>query len=307
MQAKIQPVPAPLLLPRHIGITDDYLFVYKEREEQLFALFRLPEASFITNAGNRGQGPNDFNLLDTRSFCPVQGGFKVMEAGTSLLKTVVFDGKELKTIHTENFQDLGRGSNGLYLLADSTYLTFGQIDGDNEFCILNRATKETVKTGTYPNWVDKDPAGGTPLFVTFIKSCVVHPDKEKVAVFYAHFKRLRIFDTSMNLLHDIHVKVPPYATPSENDGEKQAVYYIGQPYATKEHIYALCSNTLPSGETGHELQIWDWKGRPKARYKFDRKISMMAISEKYNKIFALDNLIADEMYIYDLPKPNFRK
>lgn len=41
LTAQIAPVPTPILLPRHIGATDDYLFVYKEREEKLFAFLAL--------------------------------------------------------------------------------------------------------------------------------------------------------------------------------------------------------------------------------------------------------------------------
>ena len=61
----------------------------------------------------------------------------------------------------------------------------------------------------------------------------------------------------------------------------------------------LCAN-LQTGVDCHELQVWDWEGRPVARFKFDRKLSMMAVSPKYNKIYALDN----ELYVYDLPQLN---
>ena len=47
-----------------MGIVGEKLVVYKEKEEKLFSLFNLPDCSYIGDMGNRGQGPNDFNLLD---------------------------------------------------------------------------------------------------------------------------------------------------------------------------------------------------------------------------------------------------
>lgn len=38
LKAEILPVPVPVLLPRYIGIMGDYLYIYKEKEEKLFAI-----------------------------------------------------------------------------------------------------------------------------------------------------------------------------------------------------------------------------------------------------------------------------
>lgn len=304
LQAKIKHVPSPFLVPRYIGITGDYLFIYKEREEFLFSFFRLPDADFIADSGNRGQGPDDFNLLDTRSFYPTQDGFNVVEAGTNFLKTVSYDGKNLKTIHSKNILEQGISNNGLYPLTDSTFLTLGWLDEDNEYRILNSKSGQTTTTYPYPKWIDKHlKPSNPPLFVTFLKSCVVHPDGKKVAAFYSRFKRIRIYDNTMNILHDIEVQIPPYNTSFDNPIEKQPVYYIGQPYATKNYIYALCANNQPVqvSSRDYELQVWDWNGKAIACYKLDRKLTLMTISEEHRKIYALDNAVADEIYIYDLP------
>ncbi|MDE5678254.1 BF3164 family lipoprotein [Phocaeicola sp.] len=304
LQAEAKHTPSPFLLPRYVGITGDYLFVYKEREEHLFSFFRLPDADFIADMGNRGQGPNDFNLLDTRSFYSTPSGFKVVEAGMNMLKTVDYDGKELKVTHTESILEQGISNNGLYPLADSMFLTLGWLDEDNEYRILNGKNGQAMQTHPYPKWTNQRPnPKNAPLFVTFLKSCVVHPNKEKVAAFYSRFKRIRIYDSKkMNLLHDISVQIPPYAAHPDELIEKQPVYYIGQPYTTENYIYALCANKQPDTTSGTcELQVWDWNGEPIACYKFDRKVTLMTISEKHHKIYALDNAVPDEIYMYDLP------
>ena len=73
--------------------------------------------------------------------------------------------------------------------------------------------------------------------------------------------------------------------------------------AIGDYVYVLCSNSNV-GESYKsqfsEIQVWDWEGNPIVCYKLDRKISMFALSDKYDKIFALNRLNDDELYIYDI-------
>ena len=57
-------LPSPIYIPRYMGVTGDYLYVYKERENKKFVVFKLPEMKYLGEMGSIGQGPNDFNLLD---------------------------------------------------------------------------------------------------------------------------------------------------------------------------------------------------------------------------------------------------
>lgn len=306
LQAQVTQLPVPVLLPRYMGIVGEKLVVYKEKEEKLFSLFNLPDCSYIGDMGNRGQGPNDFNLLDTRSFYLYENEFKVLEVGSNLLKTVAIQNDELKVVNNQPIFEQGISNNGFYPLADDIYLTLGRLDEENEYCLLNEKTGEIIKTDIYPNWVEiKRKKNTPPLFVTYLKTCVVHPNGKKFASFYARFKHLRIYDQNAHLLHDIDVQIEPYSTNFEEEVQYQSGYYMGQPYATNDHIYILCENSNPRNtkKDNHcELQVWTWEGRAIACFEFDRKISLMAISRKYNKLYALDNSIENEIYIYDLPK-----
>lgn len=306
LQAQVKQFPVPALLPRFMGVAGDKLVVYKEREEKMFALFGLPDCSYIGDMGNRGQGPDDFNILDSRSFYMHEDGFEVLEAGNNLLKTVSIRDNELKVLHSESIFQQGIANNGFYRLADSLYLTLGRLNEENEYCLFDRKTGEITSTDTYPNWVNIERNNNTPPpFVFYLKTCVAHPDGRKFAAFYARFKRLRIYDQQVRLLHDVDVRVAPYATNFEGGGQLWPGYYMGQPYVTDDHIYILCENSKP-GASGRdyrcELQVWTWEGKPVACFEFDRKISLMAISRKFNKIYALDAQIEDEMYVYDLPE-----
>ena len=73
-------LPSPIYIPRYMGVTGDYLYVYKERENKKFVVFKLPEMKYLGEMGSIGQGPNDFNLLDTRSFKNTADGFQGFHA-----------------------------------------------------------------------------------------------------------------------------------------------------------------------------------------------------------------------------------
>lgn len=308
LTAVVQKIPEPILLPRFMGIANNQLFVYKEKEEKLFEFFTLPNCSFLGSAGSRGQGPNEFGLLDTRSFRTSENDFSVVEAGSNLLKRVVFEDSCLTVTHTERVFEQGSPNNGFYLLKDSIYLTLGNIMESNEYGLLNKKAGDITQAGSYPQWTDTDLNKDNSLtYFTYLKSCVVHPDGDKFAAFYGYFKRVRIYDNKVNLLHDIDVQTEPCSTNFQTGAEtnEQPVYYIGQPQATKNYLYALCSNAKGSGLTipsDCELHVFNWEGKAIACYKFDRRVSLIALSEKYNKIIALNNRIDDELYIYDLPK-----
>jgi hypothetical protein len=305
IEAKIQKIPVSILLPRAMIISGNKLFIYKEKENKLFEIFSLPDYEHLCSAGQRGQGPDDFLHPDTRSFQATENGFMVIESGTGRLKTVVFENNQLSVLQSEKIFN-NPSNNGFYPLEDSLYLVLGNAGEQTEYNLYNKKTDKLIPAGNYPQWTT-----GTiepmQLIFTYIKNCVVSPDGKKFAAFYGRFKRLRIYDHSANLLHDVEVDIEPYKSNKNQDASNQGEYYIGQPQAIGDFIYVLCSNALenrPEAINVCELQVWDWNGNPVACYQLDRKISVVAISEKYKKIYALNKLVDDELYIYDLPELN---
>jgi hypothetical protein len=305
LHARVYKIPEPILIPLSICSTDSNLLIYKEKENQLFSIFSLPDCSYLGSFGERGQGPNDFGVLDPRSFQSTETGFKVLELGSAILKTVAFEDNKLSVVHSEKMIQSPELSNGFYPLSDSVYLTFGEIAKQNEFTLFNKKSKTVTEKGSYPQWGASEIMEPSQLFFTYLKVCVVHPGGQKFAAFYSRFKRLRIYDSSVTLLHDINVQIEPCSTNFEVEMNKRPIYYIGRPQAIGDYIYALCANSEgygPEISGSYELQVWDWDGNPTACYQFDRRVSVLTISEKHNKIYALDMFNDDELYVYDLPK-----
>lgn len=308
LHATVQKVPVPFLLPRFMGIMGDRVLVYKEKEDSLFQFFALPEGRYVGSAGTRGQGPDEFGMPDTRGFCLSDTAFCLLEAGSNLLKTVTYNDTVVKVTGVESVLPQGVSNIGFYPLSDSVCLTLGSLAADYEYGLLNRKSQETVCRGRFPDWAHTGAeAGGVPSFFTYIKTCVVSPDRKRFAAFYGYFKRFRIYDSRVNLLHDVEVRVEPYDTRFGEAVESadRPVYYIGQPQATGDYIYALCSNATGSRLTSAgrpELHVFDWEGRPVACYEFDRRVSLFAISPRHKLLVALDNRNPDELYLYDLPE-----
>lgn len=293
-------VPVPYLVPRYMGISGDYLVVHKVREEKLFSIFSLPDLTYVGDAGVRGKGPDDFNLLDTRSFQMTQNGFKVVDANLNMWKEVEIVDKGLKVKDSRQLFGQGMTCNGFYPMGEERYVTFAQPDSEKEYVLYDGNTGEfSVVDAEYPHW--QKLSKEMPAFMAYSRTCVPHPDGKRFAAFYSRFKRWRLFDASLQLVSEIDVQVEPYKADATLEPSEQPTYYIGQPYATDKCIYVLCSNKNTAKDGRSELQVWDWNGNPVACYTFDRKLSLMVISEKYDKIYGIDNSIEDRMFVYDLP------
>ena len=291
-----------------MGITGDRLLIYKDKEDTLFQFFALPECEYVGSAGTRGQGPDEFGLPDTRSFCMNDTDFSLLEVGTNLIKTVTYNDTVLKVTRVEPIFQPGISNIGYYPLADSICLTLGSLAENYEYCLLDRKNNRSTFLGDFPDWVDVDAQfNGVPASFIYIKTCVLSPDRSRFAAFYGYFKRFRIYDSLVNLIRDVEVQTEPYQTRFRGPEEiaDQPVYYIGQPQAIGDYIYALCSNATGSrlqSTCRPELHVFDWEGRPVACYQFDRRVSLFAISERHGLIVALDNRNPDELYLYELPK-----
>ena len=259
------------------------------------------DLSFLTETGAKGQGPHDFNLVDTRSFTPTPDGFKVIEAGSGHLKDVVISDAGFKVRKSIRIFPKGAPSNGFYSLGDSLYLSFGMIGEKNEFSLVNIKSGDVSKVGEYPDWDGIMDSDEFIPFIVFLKRCAVHPDKKKFAAFYSNFKRFRIFDSEMNLLRNVNVQTDPCKTLFYDDPDRWPVYYRSEPYATQSLIFTLCSYYKTKKEGNSELHVWDWDGNPIGCYSLGRSISLMTIDEQRGRVIAMDVDQDSTIYVYDLP------
>lgn len=195
-------------------------------------------------------------------------------------------------------------TNGLYALKKDQFLSFGNMTDENEYIIYNNTTNSFQKVGQYPNW-DPSVKENFNRFTAYLKTCVVHPQKNKFASFYGRFKRFRIYNTEGAILHDVEIRVPPYSEKIETDFNQRFVYYISTPQATEKEIYALCSNRREGDDlqkVTNEIHKFDWNGKALVRYKLDRYISMFVLDEARGCLYGLDKNEGDKLYVFNLKK-----
>ena len=225
----------------------------------------------------------------------------MIEAGSGHLRDVVISDKGF---HVRKSMQIFEGApfNGFYSLGDSLYLSFGGImDGKNEFALVNVKSGDVTNVGEYPDWDGITGSDEFIPFIVFLKRCAVHPGKKKFAAFYTKFKRFRIFDSGINLLRDVNVQTDPCKTLFYDDPDKWPVYYLGDPYATKNLIFSLCTYYRTNKEGNSELHVWDWDGNPIGCYSLGRSLSLMTIDEQRGRVIAMDVHQDSTIYVYDLP------
>lgn len=276
LQCDSVPVTHELLSVTRLFAVDDMLVAYEDRRDTLFSFWKLPECRFLFSAGVRGNGPEDFLVLD-RTFCPTEKGFEVFEIATGRVKGLEVDTVtgSLKLSSVWKVEGGQRALNRFLFLKDGRYCCVSD-DEAHEYLLLDSAG--VVKYfGDYPEGLLPEEKG-TPKRFTYNKLTVAAPSGKKFAAFYAYAKLCRIYDSEGRLLKETLAEAPE--TPSAGEGKR--LYYSSYPCATEDAIYVL---TESDGQP--VLEVWDWDAVLTARYRLPRKFSNIAWSPVDGKLYAV--------------------
>ena len=312
--------------PIYLGFmhtTDDYLVIFqRQRNQGVFHFYSLDDLHFVTQGGNIGNGPDDltntlfynyihpgernhFTLIDDRSF-----------------KRIDMEGGQVKVVKTETIQTpMNMPANNYSKIDDNVYCISNiDITRSYEFILFDKEGENSTWISPYPKWanIKKEEL---PL-ITYISAVVPNPALKRFMVFYAKFRRVRMFDSKGNLLKDISVefpfKFPPYEeTDIElariNQKTPPIMLSYSIPYADDKYIFVICYNAKTSDTNkSTELQIWNWNAEPVAVLHLDKGLRQFTISEKKRRLYATDPLNADEkirgkIFWCDLPKWLYEK
>lgn len=276
IQCDSVPVTHELLSVTRLFVTDDKLVTYEERQDTLFSFWKLPECRYLFSAGIRGNGPDDFLMLD-RTFCPTDDGFLACEIATNRLKELVVDTAtaSLRVVSTR-FLDSGQQAlNRFLFLEEGRYCCISD-DEEHEYVLLD-STGVIKSFGDYPEGLLPEEEG-TPKRFTYNKLTVAAPSGKKFAAFYAYAKLCRIYDSEGHLLKEALGEQPETSAV----GEEKKAYYSSYPCATEEAIYIL---TESDGQP--VLEVWNWDAVLTARYLLPRKFSNIAWSPVDGKLYAV--------------------
>lgn len=285
-------IPPVLLSVTRLFIANNMLVAYEQRKDTMFSFWRLPECKYLFSVGCRGEGPNDFLMLD-RTFVETNNGFKTFEIASNKVKEISIDStghfnvKASKQLNTDQ-----RGLNRFLFLADSTYC-FVSDKEESEYALLDN--KGNIQYfSNYPKDLLLKEKDEINRFV-YNKLTIANPSGDKFAAFYAYTKLCRIYDNKGRMLHETLLSSPSYS-----NSEDREIVYQYFPCADENHIYIL-STKKPDKRV---LEIWNWEGMPVAYYLLDKNIQNIAIASQYNKIYAVDNKQEGVIYTYNIPDKN---
>lgn len=281
-------IPPLLLSVSRLFIAQDRLVAYEPKKDTLFSFWQLPECRYLFSAGRKGEGPDDFLMLD-KVFVETPRGFKAFELSSSKIKELKTDDyNSLKVVAEKRLEANQMPLNRFLFLADSSYCFLSK-DEQHEYVLLNKKG-ETRSFSPYPEGILEMKEGDMKPFV-YNKLTVAKPDGEKFAAFYVYAKMIRLYNREGEMLKEILLEKP---AASSEEGMRVA-YYSSYPYATDTYIYVL--SKLDGRQV---LEVWTWEGEMAARYLPDRKIDAFAVSRKYNTLYAINKDREDVIYTIQL-------
>ena len=280
-------VPPNILICTDLFTTQDMLVVYGRTNDTLFSFWSLPECKYLFSAGFKGQGPNDFIELEP-NFVSTPAGFKACELNTYQIKEIKVDPTGLfEVIKSQNIQTDKEWSLNRFLFLENNTFCYTPFMGEYEY-ILIKENGKSEPFGDYPTHLLQTEE---KTLSNYNKMTVASPKGDKFAAFYVYAKALRIFSSGGKLLKEVAIE-----TKEKQKKETRTMYYTYRPRVTEKHIYALITENNKDF-----LEIWDWDGNPIIKYALDKRITDFTISERHNKIYALNANKEGVIYTFQLP------
>lgn len=288
LEADSVSIPPVLLSVTRLFIANDMLVAYEQRRDTLFSFWSLPHCDYLFSAGIKGQGPDEFLMLD-RTYSETPQGFKLFELASNKVKEVAVDASgTFKVVADKQLNIKERGLNRFLFLENGRYCFVSERE-EHEFVLLDGNGNSTY-FGDYPNGILEKGNDEQNRFA-YNKLTVANTKGDKFASFYSYVKCCRIYNSKGEMLTETMLEQPKKTASGE-----RYVYYSSYPYADNEYIYLLTNENEKK-----VLEIWDWEGILVARYLLDKPIDCLAVDSKQRKVYALCKENENVFYTFDIP------
>ncbi|MFQ7082998.1 MULTISPECIES: BF3164 family lipoprotein [Bacteroides] len=287
-------IPPIMLYPKNIFLKDSFLVVFNEKIDTCFQVFDKIGFGYKYAFGIKGEGPDDLILPVSQLVANNHNETIVLDMNR--LKKISFVNDQ-PTISNLEFSGTQPFYNGLIKLTDSLYICDAGLEEENEYAFIY-PNGELKKWGVYPKGIERF---GNLLSrnQAYTKIKVAHPSGKYFAAFYTNSRKLRIYDISGNMLHDIELNILPGEQEVPLEVEKRYIYAIGA-YATENYIYTLNLDMTPQDiyarKYNPSLQVFSWEGKPLKQYKLNCYISAFTIDEASRTVYGV--FAEDESSIY---------
>jgi TolB-like protein len=296
-------IPVELMFAFKIIVTDEHLIVFDNQKIGLLKVFKLPSIKYLSSWGHIGKGPDGVKAFEIGSLKANDDSFAFLDFLKYKTASVVND--SIRIVKSKWIRTNPEPLNGLVCINDSIFVFNSSRRAEFEQTIFNtKNKKQVINFGSFRNnsiWKKRKVSKQFRH-----RKIVSKPDGTRIAVFYSFLNMFKIYNTNGNLLKEIIIK-NRIGSSQELDEFSKVTMYISETVGTENYIFVLNPNAsieeLSDINYHHNptISVWDWDGNPIAKYNLDRSICSFDISERNKKIYAVSNLVKNEIYEFDLP------
>jgi hypothetical protein len=286
-------------------LTDSILLTFDLMSNPFFQAFKLPSFKHLGGFVYQGRGPDEEEMIFPNISRCDSGCFTYRTSENIKISKFNLSTEKIKQI--EVIKPPGEFGNAYeYVLTDSFLMGYDIFDA-HEFVGFNLFTSESFKTE--PNNPAINVLREASNNQLFTKVLSAKPDGSRFSALYDKFPVLRIYNNRGNLIKEVHYDNPSKSlkkSSSKTVLKDQMLNYM-RIKATDKYIYGLFS-----GETHgqlrnqermvddycSEIHVWDWDGKPIAKYSLDRTIFSFAVSPENDFIIASSVNQLDKLYIF---------
>jgi hypothetical protein len=299
-------IPVSILQPTRIFTYEDKLVIFDDVKNEIFKVFKLPEIDYLYGLGDIGRGPNEFLFIDGNYIRVINKEIELLDNGK--LKRIQIANDSLITKTANSVIVLDNPLNNLQRINDSIYIS-DNIFSDNEYehLMINLRTNKVIKKfGEYPDKQGLMIKTNVEGYQVFKKVNNSSPSGDYFVAFYEYFNRFKIYNNNGSLQKDVFLDDEKEPTVSVSNMGNSPIYFFSQPCVTVDYIYVLRLSKSEVdlqkdfGSFKPELLIFNWNGDAIAKYKLNKPITSIAISEEGKKLYGVNIMKENEIYTFNL-------
>lgn len=262
-------------------------------------VFSLPGMEFLYSAIRRGRGPDEFLAMNW-AYSLLENTVSVYDIPQSRLRSYLVSRDTMFLLREYELKEKMEGGANVTMpyvsmiqLNESQFVTRAAARTFDELKLQNFESGKTE--GVVPDLLSKDPDRDFYLSYNYVfgfgGNCLVRA--------YRYFDRIEIFRKNDDNTFTPEVIVTDSKNYENNlDSEDRVVYYRDI-VCGKQNIYLLYSGSKERAVAKSEIEIFDYEGNPVSIISLDRSISMIMVDEAGCKIYGIDSLNPDYIYIYN--------
>lgn len=224
--------------------------------EAIFYVLSYPDLEFKGKFGN----PDDYYAVRLNPAFADRNGFTL--TNYTELRHIAFEDSE-PVFETSPIDSI---LTDIILLKDGAYCMESDFEDDYEMRFYAK-DGSFKKVGEFPEPLEPRFSNNYERYYAYAPLLAGKPDGERMAMFYKHTRRFKIYDCSGELISDNILKIKPGTDKPLPDEEKQ-ILHPESIFTTDHYIYVLNNdNTIvyTGDEEPMNIQVFDWDGKPVKR------------------------------------------